>query len=102
MSGTQIILCAVLAAFTALCGVAIYAHGYAGFFELATANWATRTLFADLVIALALTVVWMYRDARERGAAFAPFLVLTVLLGSVGPLLYLILRRQPEAARAAA
>ena len=41
MSGTQIILCAVLAAFTALCGVAIYAHGYAGFFELATANWAT-------------------------------------------------------------
>ncbi len=92
MSGKMIGLAVALAGFLTLCGVAIAQHGYTGFFELATANWATRTLFADLVVALALVVAWMVRDARERGIRLAPYLIVTLLLGSAGPLLYLIRR----------
>ncbi len=68
------------------------AHGYPGFFELAAANWATRLLFVDLSIALALITVWMYLDARERGASFLPCVLLTLTFGAAGPLLYLIRR----------
>jgi hypothetical protein len=34
----------------------------------------------------------MVRDARERGLNPWPFVILTVLAGSFGPLLYLVLR----------
>lgn len=92
MSGRQILLWLVLVDFAALSAYAVVQHGYLGFFELAMANWATRLLFADLCIALSLIAVWMVRDARERGASFWPYLVLTLALGSAGPLLYLIRR----------
>jgi hypothetical protein len=49
-------------------------------------------VLVDLTIALSLVTVWMVRDARQRGQSVAPFVVLTLLLGSVGPLLYLIRR----------
>jgi hypothetical protein len=37
-------------------------------------------------------MVWMGEDAEERKVSALPFLLLTLLLGSVGPLLYLIRR----------
>jgi hypothetical protein len=92
MSGKQIVLWLVLIDFTALTAYAVLQHGYLGFFELALANWATRLVFADLAIALALIAAWMLRDARERGAAVWPYLALTLAFGSAGPLLYLIRR----------
>ncbi len=72
---------------------AIYQHGYLGFFELVTANAATELLCLDLVISLALILVWMRADARERGDSFAPFAVVTLAFGVAGPLLY-VLRRE--------
>lgn len=97
MSGSKIVFAAVLAAFLALTGVAVAAHGYVGFFELALANWATRLLCADLVISLSLITVWMWLDARERGGSFAPYAVVTAFFGAAGPLLYLLRRREPSA-----
>lgn len=93
-----IALGSLLVGFLALTVFAVQHHGYAGFFDLALANWATRLLFVDLVIALGLCAVWMVQDARSRGAAFAPYLLLTLFLGSTGPLLYLILRQPQPAA----
>ena len=92
MSGTKVLLSVTLAAFAALTVVAVAHHGYLGFFELATANWAVRTLFADLVISLTLIFAWMLRDARARGASWAPYFAITLLFGAAGPLLYLIAR----------
>jgi hypothetical protein len=107
MNGRQIALGIVLVDFAALSSWAVWQHGYLGIFELALSSWATTVVFVDLVIALSLVLLWMFGDARERGLAFFPYALLTLLLGSVGPLLYLIRREGrvqaslPRAARAA-
>jgi hypothetical protein len=89
---TKIVLGIVLADFAALTAWAVYTHGVIGLFELATANLATLTVFADLCIALTMVIIWMRNDARARGVSSLPYVILTLTLGSVGPLLYLILR----------
>jgi MFS superfamily sulfate permease-like transporter len=92
MNAKQIGLGVILCDFAALTGYAIYHYGYLGFFEHITANAVTVATFADLVIALSLVLTWMVRDARTRGVSPLPYVLLTLLLGSVGPLVYLIRR----------
>jgi len=53
---------------------------------------------ADLVIALSVFLVWMWRDARAIGRNPWPWLVMTLAIGSFGPLLYLLTRKTEEAA----
>jgi hypothetical protein len=96
----KIILGIVLADFALLTAWAVSVHGIVGIFEQLTANLATITAFVDLTIALTLIVLWMWNDARERGVSPLPYVVLTFTLGSVGPLLYLILREGPDPLRA--
>ena len=97
MNAKQIGLSVLLANFLALTAYAVYQYGYVGFFDLMTANLATATAFADLLIALSLIVVWMVRDARARGVSPVPYVLLTLALGSAGPLAYLIRRLANEA-----
>jgi uncharacterized protein DUF2834 len=92
MNAKQIGLAVVLADFAALTGYAVYQYGYVGFFEIIMSNAATVTAFVDLCIALGLVMMWMVRDARARGVSPIPYVLLTLALGSVGPLLYLIRR----------
>ena len=80
----------VLVAFAELNAYVVWHYGYLGFWRLMTANAATIAAMVDLTIALALVTVWMWRDARGRGIFLAPYLVLTATLGSIGPLLYLL------------
>jgi len=98
MNGKQIALSVVLADFAALTAYAVYHYGLVGFFEIMATNAVTLTALADLTIALSLVLVWMWNDARQRNAAFVPYAVLTLFLGSVGPLLYLIVRLGEERA----
>jgi len=101
MTKTQILLGLVLAAFGVENIHAIAHFGYIGFFEnLLSAGLPTLLVFSDLLIALSLVMVWMWRDARERGATLWPYLVLTLALGSIGPLLYLIRRESAHKAAA--
>ena len=72
--------------------IAILDVGYFGIFAAALADWGGVQLFVDLAVALALVLTWMIRDARERGIALWPFVVLTLSAGSFGPLAYLIVR----------
>ena len=67
-------------------------HGYLGFFEALVSSTAGVLVFTDLVIALTLAMLWMWSDAQERGLPFWPYTLLTLALGSVGPLAYLIHR----------
>jgi hypothetical protein len=92
MNAKQIGLGCVLIGFSALTAYTVYLHGYFGFFALLAANAATITAGVDLVIALGLILVWMEQDAQERGISPLPYVLLTLALGSVGPLLYLIRR----------
>jgi hypothetical protein len=82
----------VLVSFVALNGYVVYQHGYIGFFDLVMANVATVAAMVDLSIALGIILVWMWQDAKERGVSIIPHILLTLTLGSVGPLVYLIQR----------
>jgi Protein of unknown function DUF2834 len=95
-------LWALVADFAAFSAYAVWQHGYVGLFAQAFANLATGQIFADLTIALGLIAIWMVRDAREHGIGVVPYLVTTALLGSFGPLFYLIRRERVTASRPAA
>ena len=67
-------------------------QGYFGFVALAGREpWALQMLI-DLVISLALAVGWMVGDARKRRIATWPYIVATVVLGSIGILAYCVRR----------
>ena len=92
------LLSTVLVAFSALTGVALIEHdGPQGILTHAFANSAGLQLFFDLAIALALFLVWLWNDAKASGRNPWPWIVLTLSIGSFGPLLYLLLRKPPPA-----
>jgi len=92
MNAKQIGLTFVLADFVALTGYAVYHYGYLAFFDLHATNAIQLQIFVDLIIALTFVMVWMWRDARARGISPLPYVVATLLLGSIGPLVYMIRR----------
>ena len=88
---SKAVLMVVLVLFGAL---TVYAVGQVGLMGLFTQNLnhaAGQQVFADLVIALSLFLVWLWFDARKTGRAFWPWALATLALGSFGPLLYLLL-----------
>ncbi|KOY02591.1 DUF2834 domain-containing protein [Pseudomonas nunensis] len=55
----------------------------------------TAQVVIDLYLLATLAGIWMYRDARQRGRSglsVMPYLVLTAVFVSIGPLLYLVVR----------
>jgi hypothetical protein len=56
----------------------------------------TAQVVIDLYLACGLIAIWMYRDNRRQGRGLAyllPFYLLTAVFASIGPLLYLVLRK---------
>jgi len=105
MSEKQTGLTVVFVGFVALTVYAVAHHGYFAFFDAFFANAIAVQVFFDLVIALVLFAIWMWRDAKEQGIAPLPYLAAILCLGSIGALAYLLRReslvnrRNPEAAR---
>jgi hypothetical protein len=82
----------VLAAFGAFSVWVAATHGYTGFLSLAAREpWALQMLL-DLAIACSFAIGWMMRDAKRRGIKPAPYVVMTILLGSIGILVYTVRR----------
>jgi len=50
---------------------------------------------ADLLTALFVGIIWMWRDARAKGLAPLPYALVTLGTGSLGLLLYLIRHDDP-------
>lgn len=46
----------------------------------------------DLVIMAMITIGWMLADAKKHGITAWPFILITCVLGSIGPLFYLLIR----------
>lgn len=87
------LIVAVLILFGALSAAALWQHGYWGIIAPHFQSFGAAQVLADLVIALVLVMVWMWRDARATGRKPWPWLLATVALGSFGPLIYLLTRR---------
>jgi len=65
----------------------------------------TAQVVIDLYLLATLAGVWMVKDARSRGMsiwAVVPYLLLTAVFVSVGPLLYLVVRGVRERRKMAA
>lgn len=93
-------LALVTAVFAAYTGWVILRVGYFGFWEWLLASPMGWQILADITIALFLVLSWIHRDARASGRRYWPYLALTVALGSLGPLAYLLLRPRADAGRA--
>lgn len=88
---------ALLVPFTAVTAYALADVGYFGVIEQLLAAPANWQIAFDLVAALLLVLVFVFRDARARGRNPWPYLAITLVLGSFGPLLYFVLRKDRRA-----
>jgi hypothetical protein len=68
-----------------------------GWIEIAFANPVSTLVTIDLFIALCMVMGWVYADAKQRGVSPWPYLLPTLGTGSVGTLLYLLVRERPGA-----
>ncbi|MBS1789066.1 MAG: DUF2834 domain-containing protein [Acidobacteria bacterium] len=91
MQRTLLIITFVL--FGSLTAVALWQHGYWGIIAPHFQSFGAGQVLADLVIALTLAMVWMWRDAKATGRNPWPWIVATLALGSFGPLFYLLTRK---------
>ena len=92
MSTRAITLAAIIAAFAVLSTLALQDVGYLGIIRPHFQSWGGAQVFTDLVILAALAIRWMLRDAPARGLPAWPFILITLFLGSFGPLTYLLVR----------
>jgi len=76
--------------FGALTAAALWQHGYWGVIAPHFQSFGGAQVFADLVIALVLFLMWMWRDAKATGRNPWPWIVITLAAGSFGPLVYLL------------
>ncbi|HET6471903.1 MAG TPA: hypothetical protein VFG38_08670 [Pseudomonadales bacterium] len=97
MSKRILILGGVIGAFGALTYAALADVGYLGILEPHFRSWGAGQVFADLVIALLLANIWIVADGRNRGINPWPFVLLTLVAGSFGPLAYLVVRETKAA-----
>lgn len=92
MSRRLIALLFVVACFGVLSTIALMNDGYLSIVFSPFSSWGGRQIFTDLAILAILACVWMTNDARERGLPAWPFILITLFLGSFGPLSYLVVR----------
>ena len=79
----------LLIPFSALSAYAVFKVGYIGIFDYHRHSPAGWQVFADLVIACILCLAWLIPEAKRNGRNPIPFVVVTLFLGSFGPLLYI-------------
>jgi hypothetical protein len=101
MNFRQFLLFDVLVLFLAYTLYVIGTVGVADFIRQSLGSPVAVQVAIDLVLSLTLALTWMRGDAKASGIPFAPYLLVTLVLGSIGPLGYL-LHKEMKARRAAA
>ena len=83
-------------AFTGQTSYVLYAYGLS-WIPVVFENAVSTLVMVDLTIALSMVLGWVYFDAKKRGVSAWPYILLTLATGSVGTLLYLLVRERPGA-----
>ncbi len=89
----RVLITIVLILFGALSAVALWQHGYWGLIAPLLQTFGGGQVLADLVISLSLVMLWMWHDAKTTGRTAWPWIAATLVLGSFGPLVYLLTRK---------
>ena len=92
MNGKKILLSLVLLDFLALTVWVVLDTGYFAAIDQLASTWVGMLAIFDLLISLTIATVWMWTDAKRHGVNPLPYLALTLVTGSAGPLLYVIRR----------
>ena len=90
MSNKRTLAIIILIPFTALTVYAVQQVGYIGICDYQRHSPAGWQDIIDLVIALVLVLSWLIPEARRAGRNPWPWVIVTLLAGSFGPLLYLV------------
>lgn len=92
MSARLLLLFTAIVALGVLSVLALRDVGYFGILAPHFQSWGGAQVFTDLVILALLACVWMLDDAPRRRLSAWPFIAITLVAGSFGPLLYLAVR----------
>ena len=87
----------LLVPFLILTTYALWRVGLIGIFEYHLRSPAGWQVFTDLVIALVLLMTWWIPELKRNGKNPRPWIIGTVLTGSIAPLVYLALTRTSRA-----
>jgi hypothetical protein len=90
-----------LAVFGAFSAWVVWEVGYLAIWQSLLTGPAAWQVGFDIVLFGLLSMLWMAHDAKRTGRTVWPYLPLTLLAGSVGPLLYLALAPKEQAPYAA-
>jgi hypothetical protein len=96
MNAKAWVLVLVLVAFGGVTAVALEEHGYLGIISFHFTSTARLQVILDLVIVCVLAITWMVSDAKRSNRTVWPYVILTLALGSFGPLIYLLLGQWPS------
>jgi hypothetical protein len=80
--------------FALLTGWAIYHHGIVGWIPDLLSTPIGITAGVDLTLALSIAWAWTWMDARRQGINPWPYLALTAGTGSLGLLVYFLVRER--------
>lgn len=89
----RLFLGAVLVLFSIYTGWIAWEFGYTSVFEVSLREHPSTQVLVDLWISCGLLFFIMILDNRRHGRAFrkvAPFALVTLLVGAIGPLLYFL------------
>lgn len=89
MLNSRLFALVLLLPFSLLTLYALSQVGYVGIFDYQRHSAAGWQVMADLVVALLLVLAWLVPHARGCGRNPWPWVLLTLTMGSIGPLLYL-------------
>lgn len=89
----KLLLGTILVLFTIYTGWIAWEFGYTSVFEVSFREHPSTQAIIDLWIACGLLFFIMILDNQKSGRPFqkvAPFAIITILAGSIGPLLYFL------------
>ncbi|MEI7474487.1 MAG: DUF2834 domain-containing protein [bacterium] len=92
----KIAIIIVLLLFSVLTFLALRSYGFLGIFKLEFQNFGTMQVFADLIISSILVLFWIKSDSKKNNRLFWPWALLTLAIGSFGPLLYLLFSKSEK------